>query len=135
MKKPLLLVLCLIGLSLLNKLAAQNDLDIVNNTGCSFTLHAAEIDPLTCTPGITISSAVAAGAIFTLTYSGPPNVVNKFSLVDCTGVNYGNLYDYTMCGWGNLLLTTLPPSLCCPSGATATLTPANAGNNAIVVIN
>jgi hypothetical protein len=133
MKKPLLILLCLIGLSAFNQLSAQNDLDIQNATGCDFNLTGGETDPTGCAPGIAIGSFIAAGASFTVTYTGAPYVVNKFYITDCAA-NGANLYDYTICGFGQVLVATFPSTACCPSGATVALWPATPGANAMIDI-
>ncbi len=131
MKKPLLILLCLIGLGAFNQVSAQNDLDIVNTSSCDFTVYAADIDP-TCTSSTSGSVFVSAGSIFTFTLSGAPSVVVKLGIVDCAGINSVGLWDLTMCGWGNNLTAVLPPTACCPVATTITFTPATPTTNAIV---
>ena len=133
MKKFILIVLCLIGLSAFNEVSAQHDLDIVNGSSCDVVVTGGEMNPLTCTPGIAITTNVPAGAILPVTYTGAPNIVNKFWIGDCSG-NGVPLWDYTMCGFGNNLVGTIPGSACCPSGVTVTLTPATPTTNALINI-
>jgi hypothetical protein len=134
MKKPLLILLCLIGLSAFNQASAQNDLDIENTTGCSFNVSAGEIDPIPCIPGTSSTTPVPGGAVFTVPFSGAPYVVNKFYVKDCTGTNGVALWDFTMCGGGNNLFAVLPASACCPSGASIKFVPATPGTNALIYI-
>jgi hypothetical protein len=134
MKKPLLIRLYLIGLSAFNQVSAQHDLDIVNHGSCTFTLLGGETAPVTCVPNATISTPVAAGAtLFTVTYTGAPYYVNKFQITDVNGISV-ILYDYTICGFGQILSATIPTSLLCPAGATVTLLPATPSNNALIDI-
>lgn len=134
MKKPLLILLCLIGLSAFNQASAQNDLDIQNTTGCDFNVSAGEIDPFTCIPGTASTTFVSGGAAFTVFFSGPPYIVNKFYVTDCTGTNGVALWDYTMCSGGNNLFATLPATACCPSGASIKFVPATPSTNALIYI-
>ncbi len=100
MKKTLLFLMCLIGLSAFNQLSAQNDLDIVNNTDCSYTVVGKDYNTVTCSTagGTTITTTVPASSNFTVTYSSGANyVVNDFRVTTCSGAT-ASLFDFSMCG-------------------------------------
>ena len=135
MKKPLLILLYLIGLSTFNQVSAQHDLDLRSHPSvtCDINVSAGETDP-SCAPGISLTTLLPAGAsLFTVTYTGSPYVVNKFYVTDCAG-NGAMLYDYTMCGFGLVSTVTLPPSACCPTGVTVIFTPATPTANALISV-
>ncbi len=133
MKKIILMLMCLIGLGAFNQVSAQHDLDIINASGCDFNITGGEIDPTSCTPGIALTNFAPAGSIFTVAYTGAPNVVNKFYITDCSGAGVA-LWDYTMCGFGQVLVATLPGSGCCASTVTVVLWPATPTANATIHI-
>ncbi len=134
MKKPLLILLCLIGLSAFNQVSAQNDLDIVNNTGCTYVVLAQETHPVTCLPGASSTTPVAALSSFTITLSGAPYIVNDIIITDCAGKTF-HLWDFTMCGGGSRIKRSIPASTCCASGAGVNFTPATSTTNALITIN
>lgn len=134
MKKPLLILSCIIGLCAFNQASAQNNLDIINNTSCSFLLLAEETHPVTCLPGTSLTTPVGPSTSFTVAVSGAPFIINKIYITDCVGSG-AKLWDFTMCASDNRLKRVLLPSSCCPSGASILFTPATLATNAIITIN
>lgn len=133
MKKTLLILLCLIGLSTLNRVSAQSDLDIVNTTGCGFTVLGYDVNSATCASS-SATTSVAAGASFTLTFTGGPFVVYKAIVTDCAS-NVVHVYkSVAPCASGRGLTAILPSSACCPSPVTVTFTPATS-TNAVLTFN
>ena len=136
MKKPLLILLCLIGLSAFNQASAQHDLDIVNTTACKFLVYSADFDLSTClNSALTNTTAVPPGTALTVIHTPLPYQVVKVGVIDCSGVNFATLYDYTPCGWGNNLTAIMPATGCCPTGASLVFTPPTATTNAVLTIN
>lgn len=138
MKKLFLMLLCLIGLSAFNQVSAQNDLDIDNQTDCSFTVIGANFDFTRCISngGTSITTSVPAmfsGIIFyPVILPTNPYRLGKFEIFDCDN----NLVSLSsLCGGGGVLTGTFPWSNCCPQTVTATLTPSTPGSNAKITFN
>jgi hypothetical protein len=135
MKKPLLILMCLIGLSAFNQVSAQADLDINNTTSCKFLVYSADLNITTClTSALTMTTTVPPATSLTVVHTGLPYQVVKVGVTDCAGNSVG-LWDLTLCGFGNSLTAILPASACCPSGATLTFTGPTPSTNAILDIN
>ena len=135
MKKPLFILLCLIGLSAFNQASAQHDLDIVNTTACKFLVYSADFDLSACmNSALTNTTTVPPGTALTVTHTPLPYQVIKVGVLDCAG-NSPGLWELTLCGFGNNLTAVLPASACCPSGATLTFTGPTPLTNAILNIN
>lgn len=133
MKKKLLLLMYLIGLSVITKLSAQN-LDINNLSACTFSVSYGETDPTGCKAGNSgIVTSFSGSSITSLSLSGLPYIINKFTITDACQSDI--LYDYTICGLGNKLNFTFPSSSCCPVSINVTLSPGSSTTNAIITIN
>ncbi len=135
MKKIILLGVSLIGLAFSSRVFAQHDLDIVNNTSCSFTVNATQYDPpANCNSTSNQSTTIAASSSVTFVSIIPTDYVLK-----CTVSNNCDagtpVSDFTMCSGPFNLTTTLNTSSCCPANVNVTFTGPTATANAIVTIN
>lgn len=138
MKTVNLLKMFLIGLGISANASAQNDLDYVNNTPCSFSVTIRFEDGSgNCNPchgGAMNISAFATGTITTCTGGG--GQAYSAHVVDACS-NYVLVEDQasTNCYAPTNLSANLPACGSCSSGVSVTFTPATSTSNAILTIN
>ena len=133
MKKKLLLLVTLIGLLFSNQVFAQSDLDVLNNTSCTYTIIVQQWNWVTCTASAITTYTSFPGPIATFAGANPADFVFKANASDGCGSS-NSVWDYSWCTPNVNTWSVIPASACCPSANLTFLKP-TAAVNAMLQIN